>query len=75
MSTFIIMAIIAIVVLVLAYCHTRTIKPHAGEKPAVETINTNECMEAFVMVLACTKATLKERLNGRHTHYSCMAKQ
>lgn len=66
MSTFIIMAIIAIVVLVLAYCHTRTIKPHAGEKPAVETINTDECMEAFVMVLAYTKASLKEeRLQQR----------
>ena len=66
MSTLIIMAIIAIVVLVLAYCHARTTKTHAGEQPAVETINTNECMEAFVMVLAYTKAALKEeRLNGR----------
>lgn len=66
MSIFIIMAIIAIVVLVLAYCRTRTTtKPHSSN--AVEsTINTNECMEAFTMVLAYTKAALKEeRLNQR----------
>ncbi len=65
MSTFIIMAIIAIVVLVLAYCYTRTTKTHAGEQPAVES-NNSECMEAFVMVLAYAKASLKEeRLNSR----------
>ena len=66
MSTFI-MAIIAIVVLVLAYCRISTTKTHAGEQPAVESINnTDECMEAFVMVLAYAKATLKEeRLNSR----------
>ena len=65
MSTFIIMAIIAIVVLVLAYCRTNATETHSSI--AVESINnTNECMEAFVMVLAYTKATLKEeRLNGR----------
>lgn len=66
MSTFIIMAIIAIVVLVLAYCHARTTKTHAGEQPAVEFIDNSECMEAFAMVLAYAKATLKEeRLNQR----------
>ena len=65
MSTFIIMAIIAIVVLVLAYCRTNATETHSSI--AVESINnTNECMEAFVMVFAYTKATLKEeRLNGR----------
>lgn len=67
MSTVIIMAIIAIVVLVLAYCRISTTETHAGEQPAVESINnTDECMEALVMVLAYAKATLKEeRLNQR----------
>lgn len=67
MSTFIIMAIIAIVVLVLAYCRiSTTTQTHAGEQPAVEFIDTDECMEAFVMVLAYAKATLKEeRLSQR----------
>lgn len=69
----IIVAIIAVVCAVKAVRVTATksvaattaTEPHADEQSAVDITN-QDCMEAVVMVLAYTKASLKEeRLNGR----------
>lgn len=63
----IIVAIIAVTCAVKAVRVTTT-KPHAGATtPVVDVVNpTHDCMEAAIMVLAYTKASLKEeRLNGR----------